>query len=130
MKYLTNIFSIMTVAIVTITLPSNKTKRALAIGCDTYYRVTGQIGGCSDVSTENARELWLKRYSACLKIQLAEEISIYKSKAEIYYAELDKNTEQNIRFEDIVLKDEDIPSLSLSQSQWATYSGNADFCEE
>ena len=128
MKYLANISKIVLTTISIIILPTNEAKNALAIGCDTYYRVTGQIAGCSDVSTENARELWLERYSFCLQQQLSREISIYKSKAEIYYAKLDKNSSSNIRFEDITLQDEDIAPLSLSQNQGTTYRGNADFC--
>ena len=127
MKHLTDLRVIL-LAISAIALPSNQTT-AVAIGCDTYYRVTGQIGGCSDASTEDARELWLQKYSFCLEQQLFREISIYKSKVEIYYAELDK-AGSNLRFEDITLKDEDIPSLSLLQSQYTTYRGNADFCNE
>ena len=127
MKIRASISRILLITIGIVALPSDEAEKVLAIGCDTYYRVTGQIAGCSDLSTENANE-WLEKYSFCLQQQLSREISIYKSKAEIYYAELDKNSSSNIRFEDITLQDEDIAPLSLSQNQAATYRGNADFC--
>ena len=132
MKYSTyssDLLSLILIAINTVSFSLVKEKRVLAIGCDTYYRVTGQIGGCSDVSTEDARDLWIQRYSVCLQQQLSREISIYQGKVDIYYAELDKNPQQNIRFEDIVLQDEDIAPISVSQTQSTTYRGNADFCE-
>ena len=78
MEYLTNIPSIVLLTLSIIALPSNKAKKALAVGCDTYYRITGQIAGCTEASTENARELWLERYSTCLEIQLSQEISILR----------------------------------------------------
>ena len=130
MKYLKGISSIMLWTIGIVVLPSNEVvKKALAIGCDTYYRVTGQIGGCTDASTEDARELWLERYSVCLQQQLSREISIHKSKVDIYYAELDKDPQQNIRFEEIVLQDEEIAPFSVTDTQSTTYRGNADFCD-
>ena len=127
MKIRASISRILLITIGIVALPSDEAEKVLAIGCDTYYRVTGQIAGCSDLSTENANE-WLEKYSFCLQQQLSREISIYKSKAEIYYAELDKNSSSNIRFEDITLQDEAIAPLSLSQNRATTYLGNADFC--
>lgn len=115
---------LLAVGVVNLVLDGEKT---VAIGCDTYYRITGAIAGCSDISTEDARELWLEKYNICLQRQLSTEISIYKSKAKIYYAELDRNPEQNINFENIVLSDEDIATVSLAQSS-ATYQ-EADFCD-
>ena len=113
-----------------ITLSSSKVKTVLAIGCDTYYRVTGQIAGCNDVSTEDAREAWLEKYKVCLQQQLSREISIYDSKLQTYYAENDQDAESNIQFNDISPQEQNIPSLSFSQSQSSSYRGNADFCDQ
>ncbi|MGF1590696.1 MAG: hypothetical protein ACFCU7_15930 [Pleurocapsa sp.] len=111
-----------------ITLPSGEAKKALAIGCDTYYRVTGQIAGCSDISTEFTREVWLERYGVCLQQQLLQEISIYNDQLETDYAEWNKDSEQNVNFHNISLQDKNTPPLSLSKTQSATYQRNADFC--
>ncbi|HEY9769080.1 MAG TPA: hypothetical protein V6C71_11395 [Coleofasciculaceae cyanobacterium] len=121
MKYAANLSSIIFVTFGIIAFPLNETKRALAIGCDTYYRVTGQIAGCSDLSTEFAREVWLERYSVCLQQQLSREISIYNNQLETYYTKWNKDAEQNITLNNISFQEQNTSPLSLSQTQSATY---------
>jgi hypothetical protein len=130
MEYLTNIPSILLLTFSIIALPSSTAKKTLAIGCDTYYRITGQIAGCTEASTENARELWIQRYSVCLQQQLSREISVYKGKLEIYYAQWEeKDSNQNIKLDDISLQNSNTSSFSLSETKSTTYRGNADFCK-
>ena len=128
MEYLTNISSIVLLSFSMIALPSSTAKKTLAIGCDTYYRITGQIAGCTEASTENARELWLERYSTCLEIQLSREISIYKNRITTYYAEDRENSQPNLA-SDMSLEDNPT-SFSISSRQGATYRGDADLCDE
>ena len=128
MEYLTNIPSIVLLTLSIIALPSNKAKKALAVGCDTYYRITGQIAGCTEASTENARELWLERYSTCLEIQLSQEISIYKNKITTYYAEGRENSEPNLAFDTLTLEDNHTSSFPILLKRSVGYRGNADFC--
>ena len=57
MQYYCNFLTLSLISVSTVTLSLVNEKRVSAIGCDTYYRVTGQIAGCTDVSTENAQDL-------------------------------------------------------------------------
>lgn len=126
MKYPANLlgFNIILVSVIAFSLIS---KRGVsAIGCDTYYRVTGEIAGCTDISTEKTYEIWLEKYSSiCLEQQLLEEISIYQRKLQIYYAQDDlEDTNQYKKFDDISIEKTDIQKLSAT-----TYGENADFCD-
>lgn len=122
MKYCLNLLGIGLITVTTI-LIANETK-VLAIGCDTYYRVTGEIAGCTDVSTEKARETWLEKYSICIEQQLAEEITIYKGKLQTYYAEWEsEDSDLDLDFDRISLSDTDTSSRSIYST---TYRGNAD----
>ena len=124
MKYYCNLLSFGLIIFTTYILQENS-KKVLAIGCDTYYRVTGQIAGCTDISTEKAQELWLEKYSVCLEQQLIEEISIYRSELKIYHAQWNsKNSNPYLEFNDISFSDLDIPS-SLS----TTIDREAEFCD-
>ena len=127
MRYCFNLLSISLIAVgMAISLATDKTK-VLAIGCDTYYRVTGQIAGCTDVSTEKAQEAWVQKYSICLEQQLAKEISIYQGKLRTYYAEWEsEGSERDLEYDRVSLPDIDTSSLSISST---TYRGNADFCD-
>ena len=125
MKYYCNLLSFGLVTVGTVMLLTTSTK-VLAIGCDTYYRVTGQIAGCTDVSTEKAQELWLEKYSVCLEQQLIREISVYRSQLRTYYAQWNsEDSNRYLEFNDISFSDLDTsPSLSTT-----TYKGNAEFCD-
>ena len=131
MKHSTFINSVIFITFSIIALPLSGAKKALAIGCDTYYRVTGQIAGCSDTSTEKAEEQWRERYSICLEIQLSQEISIYRNKMATYYAQQNRNFEQNVALNNLSSpEDKNTSSLSVSLRQSASYSGDADFCND
>ena len=125
MRYCCNLLSFGLVTVGTVMLLTTSTK-VLAIGCDTYYRVTGQIAGCTDVSTEKAQELWLEKYSVCLEQQLIREISVYRSQLRTYYAQWNsEDSNRYLEFNDISFSDLDTsPSLSTT-----TYKGNAEFCD-
>ncbi|MGB5637239.1 MAG: hypothetical protein WBM44_24755 [Waterburya sp.] len=119
----------MLVTIGIITLPSNVAKRTLAIGCDTYERIRGEIGGsCTGGTTEYSRELWLERYRVCLDQQLSREISLYDNKVETSYTEWNKDSEPDIKLDKISLEDKNTPPLSISQMQSSTYRANNDLC--
>ena len=124
MRYCCNLLSFGLVTVGTVMLLTTS-KKVSAIGCDTYYRVTGQIAGCTDVSTEKAQELWLEKYSVCLEQQLIREISVYRSQLRTYYAQWNsEDSNRYLEFNDISFSDLDTsPSLSTT-----TYKGNAEFC--
>ena len=124
MRYCFNLLSFSLITVGTVVLLTTN-KKVLAIGCDTYYRVTGQIAGCTDVSTEKAQELWLEKYSICLEQQLAKEISLYKSQLRTYHAQWDlEDSNSYLEFGNVSFSDLDTsPSLSTT-----TYRGNAEFC--
>jgi hypothetical protein len=128
MKYYGNFlsFNLILVSIVTLSLVDEK--KVSALGCDTYYRVTGQIAGCTDISTENIRDLWLKKYSICLERQIDQEISIYRGKLRTYYVDLQDDSEQNQLNNS--LQNINIPSLSLSNNYLTRYRGSANFCDQ
>ena len=112
-------------------LLANEFRQTLAIGCDTYYRVTGQISGCSDVSTEDARELWIERYSNCLEIVVSQEIFIYKNKMTTYYAKQNENPQQNLVLDSSsFLENKNTLPLTISLRKSSNYQGNATFCDE
>lgn len=124
MRYYCNLLNFGLIIFTTLVLPMNSQK-VLAIGCDTYYRVTGQIAGCTDISTEKAQELWLEKYSVCLEQQLIKEISIYTSQLKIYHVQWNlKNSNPYLEFNDISFSDLDIPP-SLS----TTIDREAEFCD-
>lgn len=132
MRYYFNFFALSFISVSTVALSLVNEKRVSAIGCDTYYRVTGQIAGCSDVSTENAQDLWLQKYTICLDRQLVQEMSIYRSKLRsklrTYYVHRQDDPEQN-KLNNISLQNINIPFLSLSKNPATTYRGSADFCD-
>ena len=102
-------------------------KKVLAIGCDTYYRVTGQIAGCTDISTEKAQEAWLEKYSVCIEQQLLEAITVYQGKLKTYYAQWEsEDSESNLDFDRLSTPDTESLSRSISST---TYRGDADFCD-
>ncbi|MEL6494131.1 MAG: hypothetical protein AAFQ41_03280 [Cyanobacteria bacterium J06623_7] len=97
------------------------------IGCETYYRVTGQIAGCTDISTEKARELWLEKYRICIELGLTSSISAYQSQLKPNLARWDAaNSDNDLELDDISLSDLDTSSLALSGT--TTYTENRDFC--
>jgi len=127
MKYYSSLFGFGAIAVSTAAFLTLDKSQVSAIGCDTYYRVTGQIAGCTDISTEKAQEAWLEKYSICIEQQLAEEISIYQGKLNTYYAQWEsKGSEQDLEFDRLPFSDIDTSSLSISST---TYKGNADFCD-
>lgn len=128
MKYLVHISSIALVTIGTITLPANKSQQALAIGCDTYERIRGEIGSCTGGTTEYSRELWLERYSVCLQQQLSQEIAVYNRETEAAYVEWDKNNQPDVKLENIRLLDDNPQPLSMSKIQSTSYRANTDLC--
>ena len=101
-------------------------QKVLAIGCDTYYRVTGQIAGCTDISTEKAQEAWLEKYSVCIEQQLLEAITVYQGKLKTYYARWESESDLDLDFDRFSFPDLDSLSRSISST---TYRGNADFCD-
>lgn len=103
-------------------------QKVLAIGCDTYYRVTGQIAGCTDISTEKAQEAWLEKYSVCIEQQLLEAITVYQGKLKTYYARWESESESDLDLDFDRFSFPDLDSLSRSISS-TTYRGNADFCD-
>ena len=114
---------LITLATISIT---DKTK-VWAIGCDTYYRVTGQIAGCTDISTEKAQEAWLEKYSICIEQQLSEATTVYQGKLKTYYARWDsEGSDLDFDFDRPSFTDTDSLSRSISST---TYRGNADFCD-
>ncbi|MDJ0573284.1 MAG: hypothetical protein QNJ53_30205 [Pleurocapsa sp. MO_192.B19] len=124
------LISFILIAASAIAFSAIKEAKVLAVGCDTYYRVTGQISGCSSWSTEDARNIWLEKYSACLEQQLSIAIADYNQKLPDYYAQWQEDgSTPNIKLDDISLQDLDKPSLSLSEAATTTYSGSADFCQ-
>ncbi|MEO0012159.1 MAG: hypothetical protein RLZZ535_548 [Cyanobacteriota bacterium] len=129
MKYYCNFLTLSLISVSTVTLSLVNEKRVSAIGCDTYYRVTGQIAGCTDVSTENVQDLWLQKYSICLNQQLDQEISIYRGKLETNYARGKYNSEEN-KIGNIWLQNTNTSFLSLSNNPAITYRGNANFCHQ
>lgn len=124
--------AISAIAFSTIVFLAVDKNKVAAIGCDTYYRVTGQIAGCTDVSTEKAQEAWIEKYSVCLERQLTKEIAVYRGKLQTYYAEWQPETKkQNWKFDRLAFTDtnaSDLDTSSLSISS-TTYRGNADFCD-
>lgn len=128
MKYFINASSILLITVTCITLPSNESKQALAIGCDTYERVRGEIGSCTGGTTEYSRELWLEEYRVCLEQQLSREIAIYDNKVEAAYAEWDRDSEKDMKLDNISLEDKNIQPLPISEMQSTTYRANSDLC--
>ncbi|MEL6928385.1 MAG: hypothetical protein AAFO95_07110 [Cyanobacteria bacterium J06600_6] len=123
-------FNLLGISIITAATAMSTTDRAkvLAIGCDTYYRVTGQIAGCTDISTEKAREAWIQKYSVCLERQLNKEIVLYRGKLQTYYAEgQPEDGQQDWEFDRPSFSNIDRDDLSISST---TYRGNADFCPD
>lgn len=129
MRYYFNFLSFSLISVSTVILSLVNQKRVSAIGCDTYYRVTGQIAGCTDVSTEKIQDLWLQKYSICLNQQLDQEISIYRGKLKTNYAQDKYGSEQN-KIGNSWLQNTNTPFLSLSNNSLTRYRGNADFCNE
>jgi hypothetical protein len=127
MKYYGNFLSFNLILVSTVTLSLVDEKKVSALGCDTYYRVTGQIAGCTDVSTENIRDLWLEKYSICLERQIDREISIYRGKLRTYSVDRQDGFEQN-QLNNTSLQNANVPSLSLSNNYLTRYRGSADFC--
>jgi|GEM_PF-3629631 len=125
MRYCLNLLGFGLIMASTAIYFSSDRQKALAIGCDTYYRVTGQIAGCTDVSTENAQDAWLEKYSICLQLQLTEAMEIYKGKLSTYYAEWDSEDLERNSFDNSFFSELDTSSPSLS----TTYRGNTDFCD-
>ncbi|MEO1692659.1 MAG: hypothetical protein AAFR63_14225 [Cyanobacteria bacterium J06631_6] len=99
-----------------------------ALGCDTYYRVTGEIAGCTDISTDRIREAWLDRYSrVCLEQQLAADVSLYESQFSTYFANWQsENSDRELKFDRLPEQNLEISSPTLSTE---TYQGNDDFCD-
>lgn len=129
MKYLLiHISSVALVTIGTIALPTNISHQALAIGCDTYERIRGEIGSCTGGTTNYNRELWLERYSVCLKQQLSTEIATYNNQTEASYVEWDKNNKPDMNLENIALLDQNTEPLAISQMQSTTNPANDDLC--
>ena len=128
MKYLISVTSTVLVAIGIITLPSQEAKKALAVGCDTYERIRGEIGPCTDGTTEYSRELWLERYRVCLDEQLAREISLYDNKVEASYSEWDRSSETVLNLDNISVSDSNPQDLSIPQMRSTTYRSNNDLC--
>ncbi|MEM6611029.1 MAG: hypothetical protein AAF652_02030 [Cyanobacteria bacterium P01_C01_bin.72] len=127
MKNYFSLFSPTLVAINTAVFTLADIPQVSAIGCDTYYRVTGEIAGCTDISTEKAREVWLEKYNICLEQQLTEEISLYESQSRTYFSNWQyEGSEQDFTSGDTSWQDLEISSPSLSTE---TYQGNDDFCE-
>ena len=123
MRYCCNLLSFGLVTVGTVMLLTTS-KKVSAIGCDTYYRVTGQIAGCTDVSTEKAQELWLEKYSVCLEQQLIREISVYRSQLRTYYAQWNsEDSNRYLEFNDISFSD-----LDTSPSLFTTTYKGAEFC--
>ena len=131
MKYSSRVISLILISIGMFAFPEIKTEKALAIGCDTYYRVSGNISGCSDISTDYARNLWIEKYSACLEQQLLTAIIDHNSKLPNYFAQWQKNKglEPDMKFEDISSKYLDSSFLNLSERRSRIYKGLSDFCE-
>lgn len=131
MRYYGNFLSCSLILLSTLTLSLVNEKRVSAIGCDTYYRVTGEIAGCTDISTENVQDLWLQKYSICLNQQLDQEISIYRGKLKTYYVHWQDGSEQN-QLNNISLQNKNtyVPFRSISQNSSTTYRGNANFCDQ
>lgn len=131
MKYSSHVISLILLSIGILAFPGIKTEKAEAIGCDTYYRVSGNISGCSDISTDYARNLWIEKYSACLEQQLLTAIIDYNRKLPNYYAQWQKNKglEPDMEFEDISSKYLDSSFLNLSERRSRIYKGLSDFCE-
>ena len=104
-------------------------RKGLARGCESYYRVTGAIAGCSDISTEDARKLWIEKYSICLDIQLSEEISAYKGKMARYYANRSERDSQQTTLDNLSLLENspELPS-SISLRELTDYEGDTSFC--
>lgn len=128
MKYFTNISSVILVTVGIITLSRGEMKKAVAVGCDTYARITGDIGRCTGGSTEYSRERWLERYSVCLRQQLSREIDVYDDKVAAYYAEWNADSEKNRDLETITFRDKNIQPISISQMESSTYRANAELC--
>lgn len=128
MKYVVNISTIALVTMSLVSLTGIKTEQAIAIGCDTYERVTGDFGNCNGGSTQYARQLWLERYVVCLEQQLTREIAIYNTKVEPYYAEWNPESNEGLEIDQISFQNETVPPLSLSQSQSSAYRRNKDLC--
>lgn len=129
MKLPIDISGFIFITISLVVLPGNITQKALAVGCETYYRVTGEIAGCSDISTERPRQQWLERYSICLEIQLAQEISEHKDKMTAYYARQNRNSQQDTDVDSWLSVDDRNPwSLSTSVEKSARDGGDTDFC--
>ncbi|MEO1671186.1 MAG: hypothetical protein AAFR77_10445 [Cyanobacteria bacterium J06631_2] len=126
-NYCFSLFSSSLIAISTAVFALADIAQVSAIGCDTYYRVTGEIGGCTDISTERARKVWLEKYNICLARQLITEISLYESQSRTYFADWkSEGSEQDFRLGDTSWQDLEISSPSLATE---TYQGNADFCD-
>jgi hypothetical protein len=128
MRYYLNFLSLSLISVSVVTLALANEKKVSAIGCDTYYLVTGQIAGCTDVSTENAEDLWLQKYSICLDRQLEREISIYIGKLKTNHVQ-EKYVFAPNKIGNIWRQNTKMPFLSLSQNPATRYRGSADFCD-
>ena len=131
MKYLASISSIVMV-IGIVALPLGKVKNAFAVGCDTYQRISGDIGICKGGTTEYSRQRYIERYSICLQQQLSREIAFYDNNIENYYAEWNKDSPPDRDLETITFKDKNIEPISGNDMQidemQLSNQANADLC--
>ncbi|MEL6439506.1 MAG: hypothetical protein AAFQ80_09665 [Cyanobacteria bacterium J06621_8] len=131
MKHIIDTTAITVFAVGIIAIPSINIKQAIAIGCDTYERVTGDFGNCNGGSTEYARQLWRERYVVCLEQQLSQAIVFYNSNSnvQLYYDGWNQGAGEELDLEELSFQNETVPPVSISKSQSSAYRRNLDLCD-
>lgn len=62
-------------------------KTVLALGCDTQYLISGNLSGCSDFSTDDMKEIYIKKMQVCLEKQIELAIADYRDSQNNRYAQ-------------------------------------------
>ena len=77
--------SAITIAFWVIALTVGQGENVLALGCNTQQRISGEIGGCNSISTQDWGEISREKYSACIEQQLEVALADYKQDRWDYY---------------------------------------------
>lgn len=130
MKYIVSISSAALLSLGIISSPLIETEQAIAIGCDTYERVTGDFGNCKGGSTQYARQLWMEKYVVCLQQQLSQEVTLYNqnSNVQVYYDDWNQGSGEKLDLNQISFENETLPTMSMPQSQLSAYQSNLELC--
>lgn len=92
---LTVVSTIIKPTFLVIALAMGTGETVLALGCDTQYRISGEISGCNSISTQELfDEINITRYQACVEELLNIELANYTNNRGDYYSNWQWQEEQ------------------------------------